>query len=101
MAHTLGPWFAYPADYQKLYPTDLGPIFVVGPDEFHTVCQVRPGEADDDLPAQTEANARLITAAPDLLAALQALLEAIGGEESTDIWCEDARAAIAKATGAE
>lgn len=40
----------------------------------------------------------LISAAPELLAALQALLEAIGGEESTDIFCADARAAIAKAT---
>lgn len=44
-----------------------------------------------------KANARLIAAAPDLLEALKALLAAIGGEESTDLWCKDARAAIAKA----
>jgi hypothetical protein len=49
------------------------------------------------LRSEAWADARLIAAAPDLLAALKNLLEAIGGEESTDIWCRDARAAIAKA----
>ena len=33
----------------------------------------------------------------DASAALTNLLDAIGGEDSTDIWCVDARAALAKA----
>jgi hypothetical protein len=49
------------------------PIFVVGPQEFHTVAQVRAGNTDDDLPAQTAANARLIAAAPQMLAALRTI----------------------------
>lgn len=52
-----------------------------------------------------EANARLIAAAPDLLEALQALLEIAEGEYPREQWAEfykpilDAQAAIAKATG--
>ncbi len=53
--------------------------------------------------AECEANARLIAAAPDLLAALQTLLEVPhlqGGETSTAFpHIKRARAAIAKATG--
>jgi hypothetical protein len=47
------------------------------------------------------ATAIRMAAADELLAALEGLLEAVGGEESTDIWCRDARAAIAKAKGRE
>jgi hypothetical protein len=71
---TPGPWHAYRADYQRLHDDDLLPIFVVGPGQFHTVAQVRAGSDDDDLPAQTEANAWLIAAAPALLAALKAMM---------------------------
>ena len=50
-----------------------------------------------------ESNARLIAAAPDLLAALEGMLEVFGdefgaGESDT---CDAARAAIAKAKGTE
>ena len=51
----------------------------------------------DGAPLAT-ANARLIAAAPDLLAALQAALP-IGGPHRW--WHDDARAAIAKATGGQ
>jgi hypothetical protein len=71
MAHTRGPWHAYPADYHRLNDTDPLPIFVVGPNEFHTVAQVRAGNIDGDLLAQTPANAALIAAAPELLTALR------------------------------
>ena len=72
MAHTPGPWFAFNADYQGR--SDEAPIFVIGPQEFHTVAKVRAGCHDDDLPAQTPTNAALIAAAPDLLAALEAMV---------------------------
>lgn len=50
-----------------------------------------------------KANARLLAAAPELLAALKGMLEVFGdefgiGDSSV---CDDARAAIAKATGTE
>ena len=66
--HTPGPWFAFLADW--LGHEHSGPHFVVGPRMFQTVAEVRPGSDDDDLPAQTPANAWLMAAAPDLLAAV-------------------------------
>lgn len=57
--------------------------------------------------ADTEANAHLIAAAPDLLAALQGMTDAFGGVPRADYrennrrCVEAARAAIAKATGCE
>ena len=58
------------------------------------------------LPEESAANARLIAAAPDLLAALEALVgEADLGEVDLDdddrAKLEQARAAIAKATGGQ
>jgi len=84
MAHTPGPWFAFNADYQRLHDHALLPIFVVGPEEFHTVAQVRAGSEDDDLPAQTKDNARLIAAAPDLLAALKSARDVVQ-EHATEL----------------
>jgi hypothetical protein len=46
-----------------------------------------------------EANARLIAAAPDLLAVLQELIDIEGPQPGTATWADKARAAIAKATG--
>ena len=46
-----------------------------------------------------EANSRLIAAAPDLLDALQSIIEDIDSEFGTDCDYNKARAAIAKATG--
>jgi hypothetical protein len=101
MTHTPGPWYAYRADYQGR--PDEAPIFVVGPSEFHTVAKVRAGNTDDDLPKQTEANALLIAAAPELLAALKAVLTVWHDATATrhdDAAAEAAAlAAIAKAEG--
>lgn len=103
--HTPGPWeyFDHPA-YTN--------VFTVGPREFKTVAEVRAGNEEDGLPEQTEANARLIAAAPDLLAALLAILQAheitsdhfeeveVDGEMvRPGAISELARAAIAKAKG--
>jgi hypothetical protein len=51
-----------------------------------------------ELDAETEANARLIAAVPDLLKALQDVLVVFSEEYSDSPTLERARAAIAKAT---
>ena len=48
---------------------------------------------------EQEANARLIAAAPDLLALLIELVAIEGPQPGTSEWGDKARAAIAKATG--
>lgn len=103
--HTPGPWHAQP---EKLHG---GKHHVVG----RTPMVVREGQviarmerslnAKDEPCAEAEANARLIAAAPDLLAALQNIANTLGRATLDD--CERhafaahliARAAIAKATG--
>lgn len=49
---------------------------------------------------EAEANARLISSAPDLLEALKHALVYQPKDDSCDPWVSDARAAIAKAEGA-
>jgi len=90
--HTPGPW------HSEGYPRYVGPT-VVSPDG--PVCAISTGPLDRTLPRMpAAANARLIAAAPELLAALEALCE--------DKYLADpinadrmraARAAIAKARG--
>jgi hypothetical protein len=53
-----------------------------------------------DRDGETEANARLISAAPDLLAACIAMLDERSGAAQLSDASQAARAAIAKATGA-
>lgn len=78
--HTPGPWIAEGSEMNAT-------VWVRGPDGKR-VCSVKRCETDFD-------NARLIAAAPDLLAALKALLA-----ESNNMTAagDMARAAIAKAT---
>ena len=94
--HTPGPWYA------GLYDTSpnflrVGKHMAVGregDDMLIAVCGT-PGFAT------SEADARLIAAAPDLLAACKAMLELTetdhGDSEETDAAFDLARAAIAKA----
>jgi len=99
--HTPGPWGVWlhsAFDY----------IIVVGPSEFHTVADVRAGNDEDELPNQTEANAHLIAAAPDLLAALELVMSWIDNWSPHFIdeyaWGADSakiRAVIAKAKGGQ
>ncbi len=80
-AHTPGPWF-----YEK-------PFFVTT--NHHAICRMKNTLRDD-----TEANARLISAAPDLLEALMdltTLYEISSGRDP--VFVSKARAAIAKARG--
>lgn len=86
MKHTPGPWKVSPTSHHAHdYRID-------GPD----------GLMDFDAD-EARANARLISAAPDLLAVCQRMLREIefGGTNATAIRCmiEDAKAAIAKAEG--
>jgi hypothetical protein len=79
-AHTPGPWSFRASSYlEYIYAADGSCVF--------------SGEMDT-------ANARLISAAPELLASLRAMLDTMddGSDEPTLI---AARAAIAKATGSE
>ena len=88
--HTPGPWESMPVD--------------AGIHRFGIICANDPlGTSANDIAAvwlrggqqKTEANARLIAAAPDLLEALQAVVRV--ADRST-VEFDAARAAIAKAT---
>jgi len=98
--HTPGPW------------REVDGFIVGGPwadGEFHDICDPRCAPPDDDNAAMINANAQLITAAPNLLRGLQDLLEdhkrmfAESHPHSTIKWEEcvevqQALAAINKAT---
>lgn len=101
--HTPGPWYPDPKGYVWRRPlTDLYEYggAVAGDKPLATVCKGWWGENEQGYPV--EANARLIAAAPDLLAVCQEL------EQSAEYWSEynvplgivdRIKAAIAKATG--
>ena len=112
-AHTPGPWTL------ETVPTSIGSCHKIGPFPSGRLASgtyacvyadgIRIG-VDDNIPMAVEllANARLIAAAPDLLAALQQLVAATWGLApatsadgcyTDDPKERDARAAIAKATG--
>ena len=94
--HTPGPWEFGPSHSS----TGLAGQLVVRPaGEFpHGEWVADVGSMYDD---HREANARLIAAAPDLLAALQKVVNHAdaGTAAILDRLVEEARAAIAKATG--
>jgi hypothetical protein len=95
--HTPGPWIIY-GDRGQIIGADDGKAaiaHIIEPSENHPPAWRRT-------PAVCQANARLIAAAPELLALIKGLVEweaRMGGFEST-LW-DDARAAIAKATFGE
>ena len=96
--HTPGPWFASALRTHSAQGSRDG--CDIGADDGTSVGIVYaldlwlPTEACRD--GETEANAALVAAAPDLLAALEAML--LGNKHLAP---ELARAAIAKATGAK
>ncbi len=107
MKHTPGPWTSYPCNLEKYSRviTAKGAMVQVaytGLDHHDQVAMTKevygdrmtygPGE-------ETTANARLIAAAPDLLALLIELVAIEGPQPGTSEWGDKARAAIAKATG--
>jgi hypothetical protein len=93
--HTPGPWHweGNPCNYDK---EQEAPWLVDANYSF-------PPILGGTITCQSDANARLIAAAPELLSALNAMLTHMGIDE--DEWnkptFDQARAAIAKATGAQ
>lgn len=98
--HTPGPWSfkAYPEDHDCLVPSLSVWVSADGWEQF---AHVATGNNIDGNDPEGIANARLISAAPDLLAALQTLcsMRDMSSDQLTAAW-DAARAAIAKATGA-
>ena len=83
--HTTGPWiYAIPGD--SFVASDNG-----------LICRRPAVSGGGSAPSNWEANARLIAAAPELLEALQVMLDAAQHDITTE--CDIARAAIAKAIG--
>ena len=86
MSHTPGPWEIHP------YADNEGDIH--GGDG-KLVCMMRQGDTDPE--DDWSADARLIAAAPDLLAALKELVDDCDGLLGWN--CDPAKRAIAKAEG--
>lgn len=90
-AHTAGPWLLTPQESGRweIHLADLSPIATVG-DGLH--------EGDYDV---AEANACLIAAAPDLLAALKGMIEVADEGEVMDhdvSGCDDCALCTARKT---
>ena len=91
--HTPGPWRVEvdtgpEAAWERKWPT-------IHAEKYEVVgCEGLYGDYETDM-----ANARLIAAAPDLLNALQSIIDDIDSEFGTDCDYNKARAAIDKATG--
>ncbi|MGS6394294.1 hypothetical protein ACVG01_17090 [Pseudomonas aeruginosa] len=99
-SHTPGPWEI--ERYSDGLIQIVGNIRAVSDHEEHVTTVVEAVTRGD------EANARLIAAAPELLEALQGMIEVYGGQYNDDCLpksstelelIQQARAAIAKATG--
>lgn len=101
MKHTPGPWV------MDTIPTSVGICHRIGPfpprrpdDETvrHACLYADYPSVFNPADRELEANARLMTAAPELLEALQAYIQQITALCSADDVPDQARAAIAKAT---
>lgn len=94
--HTPGPWYA-----DKIQDRTAYNIFMPGYGSAGASVQ-HCSNATGCMGPEVEYNARLIAAAPDLLAALQTLVRAIDrlpGNNPLDGLADEARSAIARATG--
>lgn len=99
--YTPGPWKAFNASWSE--------TFITAPGFDHAICCLDINHATEESQEsdseQMAANARLIAAAPELLEALQEMLHIMEQHEQLS-GCEcsigdEARSAIAKATGNE
>lgn len=97
--HTSGPWEVDEAHSGKGGKLILAEVFVRRPgDDVSIAADI----VDPETGEPSHANARLISAAPDLLFVLSALVEFMGDttpeDAELDVWVQ-ARAAISKAQG--
>lgn len=108
--HTPGPWRIETWNYDKATPPREALMVQTDRDAVAEVCNIwqNANEVERrDVEAEKQANARLIAAAPALLAALVELIEQLEGIGIPDwhgaegLSLTQARAAIAKATGKE
>lgn len=88
--HTPGPW-----------EVSKNGVYVVSRFAHFNICRIKSELHDDSITEISTANARLIAAAPDLLAALRDMLNNFGGNDNETPFIVQARAAIAKAEGKE
>ena len=98
--HTPEPWVVM----EHFSGGNLTQYWIISPNQHGMICRINVTDACGDVINEpTKANARLIAAAPELLAALKALADYVFREESKQNICSstwmDARAAIAKAEG--
>lgn len=95
--HTPGPWSVQVREYSFRVVDSRALLF-----DNSRLCDVVHWSSSNRGPNRQEAhaNASLFAAAPDLLAALQAIMAGVAGCQREPHW-EAARAAIAKATGGE
>ena len=94
MKHTPGPWEYFP----KLSGSENHRGFRIGVNKGWLIADAMPIDMDGK---EGEANARLISAAPDLLEALKDCLRVVEflASDSCPTTIQNAKAAIAKATG--
>ena len=91
--HTPGPW-TYKLDKDSFVNFEITTA--------HDSTSIVGGCGCCDSPwVSSEADARLIAAAPELLEALESLVQRVGGDEWFAEWAGMARVAIAKAKGEE
>lgn len=98
-AHTPGPWYTSAVDFNRRYILDA---------DGYAIAEVTD-RSGIDLDDPSSANMRLLKAAPDLLAALTATVQALeywfprygDPEGANSLMMQQARAAIAQAEGDE
>ncbi len=113
--HTPGPWEYVPSNENHgpyvsgLFGGDIADCYVMSQPSLPSRANGGESKPIHFMGEQADANARLIAAAPDLLAMLQLTQDSVckaycvhhsDGDVTHVVECENARAAIAKATGA-
>ena len=86
---TPGPWRTGAGDFPTIYDRNHDKV---------AHCLMRPEDENGDGQLTRLANAKLVSVAPDLLAALESMIAKIDADK-LPISCSIARAAIAKAKG--
>ena len=99
VSHTPGPWAAKPPDGGKPVGCDL--VDLMSRSDLQSDYWFIAGPGADVHGHMSEADARLIAAAPDLLCALQELLAVVNVriDDKRIAQFDNARAAVASATG--